>query len=90
MVQITIEEKLTGLETARNTIRAKLVELGLAESSAKLEALATIIAQMVNRGAVNDTVDGITTTSVTIEKGYTDGGTVTFDDSKIMEMLSAI
>lgn len=43
MATVTIEEKLLSKQTARNTIRAKLVELGLAESSAKLEALDIIL-----------------------------------------------
>lgn len=75
MATVTIEEKLLSKQTARNTIRAKLVELGLAESSAKLEALATIIANIVNRGAVSVQIkEGET---YTIPKGYHDGsGTV--------------
>lgn len=75
MATVTIEEKLLSKQTARNTIRAKLVELGLAESSAKLEALATIISNIVNRGAVSVQIkEGET---YTIPKGYHDGsGTV--------------
>lgn len=75
MATVTIEEKLLSKQTARNTIRAKLVELGLAESSAKLETLATIIAGIVNRGAVSVQIkEGET---YTIPKGYHDGsGTV--------------
>lgn len=75
MATVTIEEKLLSKQTARNTIRAKLVELGLAESSARLEALATIISNIVNRGAVSVQIkEGET---YTIPKGYHDGsGTV--------------
>ena len=75
MATVSIEEKLLSKQTARNTIRAKLVELGLAESSAKLEALATIISNIVNRGAVSVQIkEGET---YTIPKGYHDGsGTV--------------
>lgn len=53
MATVTIEDKLIGIETSRNIIRAKLVELGLVESSAHLDALAAVIAQIVNRGAVS-------------------------------------
>jgi len=53
MAEITIEEKLLSKQNSRNVIRAKLVELGLAESSAKLDALATIIDGIVNQGAVS-------------------------------------
>ena len=75
MATVTIEDKLLGIETSRNTIRAKLVELGLAESSAKLDALATIISQIINRGAVSvQLMEGQT---YTIERGWHDGtGTV--------------
>lgn len=75
MATVTIEEKLLAKQTARNTIRAKLVELGLAESSAKLDALATIIESIVNQGAVSVQLrEGET---YTIPKGYHNGsGTV--------------
>ena len=53
MSTVTIEERLLSKQNSRNIIRAKLVELGLAESSAKLEALATIIDGIVNQGAVS-------------------------------------
>lgn len=75
MATVTIEDKLLGIETSRNTIRAKLVELGLAESSAHLDALATIIAQIVNQGAISVTVQEGDT--YTIPAGYHNGsGTV--------------
>lgn len=75
MATVTIEDKLIGIETSRNTIRAKLVELGIAESSAKLDALATIISQIVNRGAVSVQIkEGET---YTIPEGWHNGtGTV--------------
>lgn len=75
MAIVTIEEKLLSKQNSRNIIRAKLVELGLAESSAKLDALATIIDNITNQGAVSVSVkEGET---VTIPKGYHNGaGTV--------------
>lgn len=75
MATVTIEEKLLSKQQSRNTIRAKLVELGLAESSAKLDALATIIEGIVNRGAVSVQLrEGET---YTIPAGYHNGaGTV--------------
>jgi hypothetical protein len=75
MAIVTIEEKLLSKQNSRNIIRAKLVELGLAESSAKLEALATIIDNITNRGAVSVSLkEGET---YTIPKGYHNGsGTV--------------
>lgn len=75
MATVTIEDKLLAIETSRNTIRAKLVELGLAESSAHLDALAAVIAQMINRGAVSVQIkEGET---YTIPEGWHNGsGTV--------------
>lgn len=75
MAEVTIEEKLLSKQNSRNIIRAKLVELGLAESSAKLEALATIIDGITNQGAVSVKItEGDT---YTIPAGYHNGaGTV--------------
>lgn len=72
---VTVEEKFIALQTNRNKIRSKLVELGLAESSAKLDALATAIANIVNQGAVSVSIrEGET---YTIPEGYHNGsGTV--------------
>lgn len=45
--------QITRLQTARNTIRTKLVELGLATATTKLDGLATAVENIDNRGAVN-------------------------------------
>lgn len=75
MATVTIEEKLSNIMSARNIIRAKLVELGLAESSAKLDALANAIDDIVNQGSVSATVQEGST--YTIPAGYHNGsGTV--------------
>jgi hypothetical protein len=75
MATVTIEDKLLGIETSRNAIRAKLVELGLVESGAKLDALAAVISQIVNQGAVSVEIrEGET---YTIPAGFHNGsGTV--------------
>lgn len=75
MATVTIEEKLLSKQNSRNIIRAKLVELGLADSNAKLDALATIIDNIVNRGAVSVQIkEG---ESYTIPAGWHNGaGTV--------------
>lgn len=54
------------------------------------KAGAKLVGTMPNNGAVSGSVDGITKTSAAIPAGYTSGGTVTFDDTKIAEMLDAI
>lgn len=67
--------EISRLTTARNTIRDKMIELGLATSTAKLDALATAIDGITNRGAVTATVQEGDT--YTIPAGYHNGsGTV--------------
>ncbi len=72
---MSIETYLTQLTADRNTIRAKLVELGMANNTDKLTALADAIAEIIDQGAVSVTIkEGDT---YTIPKGYHNGsGTV--------------
>lgn len=68
--------EISRLVDARNTIRDKLVDLGLATSTAKMDALATAVDGITNRGAVAATVQEGDT--YTIAAGYHNGaGTVT-------------
>lgn len=71
----TISTLISTLQSDRNTIRAKLIELGLATSSDKLDRLAQIISEIVKQGGVSISVkEGET---FTIPAGYHDGtGTV--------------
>ena len=72
---MSTQTEITRLQTARNTIRTKLVDLGLATSTSKLDALATAVEGIENRGAVSATVQEGDT--YTIPKGYHNGsGTV--------------
>ena len=67
--------EISRLVDARNTIRDKLVDLGLATSTAKLDVLATAVDGITNRGAVSATVQEGDT--YTIPAGYHNGsGTV--------------
>lgn len=69
-----VSQEYLRIQANRNTIRAKLVELNLAASNATLDALATAIDEIVNRGTVNATVkEGET---YTIEPGFYAGGSV--------------
>lgn len=73
---MSTQSEITRLQTARDTIRAKAVELGIGTSTDKLDALATKIeTNLTNQGAVSATVkEGET---YTIPKGYHNGsGTV--------------
>nr|DAG53069.1 MAG TPA: hypothetical protein [Caudoviricetes sp.] len=72
---MSIATELTRIQKDRNTIRTKLVELGMATGTANLDALATAIEGIINQGAVSVNVkEGET---YTIPKGYHNGsGTV--------------
>lgn len=66
--------EISRLQTARNAIRTKFVELGIANSTDKLDALATAASGIENRGAVNANVqEGAT---YTIPKGWHNGSGV--------------
>lgn len=72
---MSIATELSRIQTDRNTIRNKLVELGMATSTANLDVLAQAIDGIVKRGAISVSVkEGET---YTIPAGYHDGaGTV--------------
>lgn len=72
---MSVATYITAIESSRNTIRNKLIELGMAASSDKLDKLAEAIEGIVNQGAVNITVQEGDT--YTIPAGYHNGnGTV--------------
>lgn len=72
---MSVATEIARIQTDRNTIRAKLVELGMAQSTDGLDDLADAVGGIENQGAVSVTVqDGDT---YTIPKGYHNGsGTV--------------
>jgi hypothetical protein len=84
---MSISTEISRLQTNRSTIRAKLVELGMATSTDNIDRLAAVIESLVNQGAVS--VEIIEGTSYTIPAGYTTGGTVSLN-SEIEEALAAI
>lgn len=72
---MSVATYINSIESSRNTIRNKLVELGLVASNAKLDTLAAAIEDIANQGAVSVTVQEGST--YTIPKGYHNGsGTV--------------
>lgn len=72
---MSVATELSRIQADRNTIRAKLVELGMATNTDKLTALAAAIEGLVNQGAVS--VEIKEGTSYTIPAGYHNGsGTV--------------
>lgn len=75
MAEIITADELARLQTARNTLRDKGVEIGITTTMAKLDAIATAYDGIANRGAVSATVQEGDT--YTIPKGYHNGsGTV--------------
>ena len=72
---MTTSDQITRLQTARNTIRNKCVDLGISTTTAKLDELATAVDGIANKGAVSASVkEGET---YTIPAGYHNGsGTV--------------
>lgn len=71
---MSIETYLESIETSRNTIRTKLVEMGMVGSAAKLDACAAVIADLINQGAVSVEIkEGKT---YTIPAGYHNGAGV--------------
>ena len=69
-----IATQISRIQTDRNTIRTKLVDLGLATSTDNLDALATAVDGIANRGAVNASVQEGDT--YTIPAGYHHGSGV--------------
>lgn len=72
---MSIQEQITRIQTARNTMRTKLVELNLVESTANIDAIATAVSGIKNNGGISANVkEGET---YTIPAGWHDGsGTV--------------
>ena len=72
---MSVATYIASIEASRNSIRNKLVELGMAQSVDKLDVLAQAIVDIVNQGAVS--VEIKEGTSYTIPAGYHNGsGTV--------------
>lgn len=72
---MSVAAYISSIETSRNVIRNKLVELGMAQSGDKLDKLAQAIEDIINQGAVSVEVQEGDT--YTIPRGYHNGnGTV--------------
>ena len=49
---MSTQSEITRIQTARNKLRSKAVALGIAQSTAKIDTLATAFDGIENRGAV--------------------------------------
>ena len=75
MATTNIATEIARIQTDKNKIRTKLVELGMANSNANLDELATAVSGIENRGAISASVQEGDT--YTIPKRYHNGsGTV--------------
>ena len=73
---MSIQTEITRLQNLRNTLRTKLVALGLVQSTADLGACVTAVDGITDNGAVSKTLD-TSTKSYTVPKGLHNGsGTV--------------
>ena len=72
---MSIQTEITRLQNLRNTLRTKLVALGLVASTADLEDCVTAVDNIANNGAVSKTLD-TTTKSYTVPKGMHNGSGV--------------
>lgn len=71
-VNMSIATEISRLQSARNALRAALVALGLAQSSANLEACVTAVEGIDNNGAVTGTISA-KAAQYTVQKGYHNG-----------------
>lgn len=69
---MSIQTEITRLQGLRNTLRTKLVALGLVASTANLEECVTAVDGIEDKGAVSKTLD-TTTKSYTVPAGYHNG-----------------
>lgn len=73
---MSIQAEITRLQNLRNTLRTKLIALGLVQSTADLEDCVTAVDGITDNGAVSKTLD-TSTKSYTVPKGLHNGsGTV--------------
>ena len=68
----------TIIDISDSTVASELLKEG---ATAYAKTGEKIVGSMPNNGAINTTIDGVNTKSVTIAAGYTSGGTVALDDT---------
>lgn len=72
---MSIQTEITRLQNLRNTLRTKLIALGLVTSTEDLEDCVAAVDSIANNGAVSKTLD-TTTKSYTVPKGMHNGSGV--------------
>lgn len=95
-----INKELTPLEMAEEILKITSSDLDLSDVTVNPEDVLTLkvyvdsygtkrTGTMPNNGDVSQSIDGFTTTSVTIPEGYTSGGTINLTDD-IEKALAAL
>lgn len=74
-----IATSLERLQTLRDRLREKFVDLRLVDYSAKFEDIATAAEGIEYKGNESVTIDGLTTDEVELDKGYYKKISVSFD-----------
>ena len=86
---MSIQSEITRIQGLRNTLRTKLVSIGLVQSSADLEDCVTAVDAIENRGAADgaiSTVDG----DYTIQAGYHNGsGKVSIAAAEKLKLIAS-
>lgn len=86
---MSIASEITRLTNLRNTIRSKLVSLGLVSSSADLDTCADAISGITNRGNVSHTISSRDAV-YTIPDGYHAGaGSVTISNTERQKIIAS-
>ena len=87
---MSVSSEFLRIQADRNTIRTKLVELGLVGDTANLDDCATAVDSIANNGEVIATFDGLTATRYTIPAGYHSGSGAVSLTNDIEAALAAI
>lgn len=86
---MSIQTEITRLQGLRNTLRTKLVEIGLVQSSADLESCVTAVDAIENRGAVEGAISTVDS-DYTIAAGYHNGsGKVTIAAAEKLKLVAS-
>lgn len=84
---MSIQSEITRIQGLRNALRAKLVALGLAQSSADLEDCVTAVEGVENRGGVTGSIAD-KSTPYSVPAGYHNGtGTVSIAQAEQQKLL---
>lgn len=86
---MSIHTEITRLQGLRNSLRTKLVSLGLVQSAAKMEDCVDAVQSIENRGAVDGSISDISV-DYTVQAGYHNGhGKVSISASEKLKLIAS-